>query len=141
MDESGQTLRTADPRTLLAARGLRASHQRLVILDYLLRHDTHPTVDRVHADLSPLIPTLSKTTVYNTLKALVTGGLVTEITIGSGEARYDVRDQSHAHLRCAGCGGVFDIPLRVAPEADIPAGFVVTDANVTLRGFCPDCRC
>ena len=37
-------------------------------MEYLMAHRTHPTVDEIYLALSPSIPTLSKTTVYNTLK-------------------------------------------------------------------------
>lgn len=48
--------------------GLRPSVQRLLIMDYLLSHHTHPTVEEVYRDLCKKCPTLSKTTVYNTLR-------------------------------------------------------------------------
>lgn len=35
---------------------------------YLLKNHTHPTVDEVYVALCKVIPTLSKTTVYNTLR-------------------------------------------------------------------------
>ena len=42
--------------------GLRPSVQRLLIMDYLLSHHTHPTVEEVYRDLCKKCPTLSKTT-------------------------------------------------------------------------------
>ena len=45
---------------------IKPSVQRIAIMNYLIEHRTHPTVDEIYTALSPSIPTLSKTTVYNT---------------------------------------------------------------------------
>ena len=52
----------------LMEKGIRPSLTRVMIYDYLLSHRTHPTVDEIYKELSPKAPTLSKTTVYNTVK-------------------------------------------------------------------------
>lgn len=52
----------------LLANGIRPSPQRLAIMNYLLTHRTHPTVDEVYQGLCNEIKTLSRTTVYNTLR-------------------------------------------------------------------------
>jgi len=46
--------------------GVHPSYHRLKILEYLMNHRTHPTVERIPKELSKEIPTLSKTTIYNT---------------------------------------------------------------------------
>ena len=65
----------------LRNRGVRPSTQRLAIMEYLLTHYTHPTVDDVFQGLSPTIKTLSRTTVYNTLRMFAERGLAQMITI------------------------------------------------------------
>ena len=52
----------------LLSHKIKPSMQRIAIMDYLFEHKVHPTVDKIFNDLYPQIPTLSKTTVYNTLK-------------------------------------------------------------------------
>ena len=42
--------------------------QRIAIMEYLMEHPIHPSADDIYTALSPSMPTLSKTTVYNTLK-------------------------------------------------------------------------
>jgi Fe2+ or Zn2+ uptake regulation protein len=69
--------------------GIHPSYHRLKILEYLMSHKTHPTVERIHKELSKEIPTLSKTTVYNTLNLFVSKGIVQELTIEEKEVRYD----------------------------------------------------
>ena len=52
----------------LTAHGIKPSVQRLEIMKYLMTHHTHPTVEDVYTALCKKIPTLSRTTVYNTLR-------------------------------------------------------------------------
>ena len=60
---------------------IKPSVQRIAIMTYLMEHRTHPTVDEIYTALAPSIPTLSKTTVYNTLKLLSEQGAAQTLTI------------------------------------------------------------
>ncbi|MBK5190687.1 MAG: transcriptional repressor [Methanosarcinales archaeon] len=71
----GMALSMDKLRDFLENEGIHTSYHRLKILEYLRNHRTHPTVERMHKELSREIPTLSKTTVYNTLKLFVRKGL------------------------------------------------------------------
>ena len=53
----------------LVEKGIRPSVQRLAILDYLIKHPTHPNIEDVYKALENKVPTLSRTTVYNTSTA------------------------------------------------------------------------
>ena len=65
----------------LKKNGIKPSIQRIKIFEYLLGHHTHPTVDDIFQSLSSEIPTLSKTTVYNTLNIFVENHIVHEVII------------------------------------------------------------
>ena len=54
----------------LLSHNVKPSAQRIAIMKYLLEHRAHPTVDRIYTELLPAMPTLSRTTVYNTLRVL-----------------------------------------------------------------------
>ena len=47
----------------LMEKGIRPSLQRIAIMDWLINHPTHPTIEDVYKGLADSIPTLSKTTV------------------------------------------------------------------------------
>lgn len=68
---------------------IKPSVQRIAIMNYLIEHRTHPTVDEIYTALSPSIPTLSKTTVYNTLKLLSEQGAAQTLTIDERNTCYD----------------------------------------------------
>lgn len=67
----------------LQGHNIKPSVQRIAIMKYLMEHRTHPTVDEIYTALSPTIPTLSKTTVYNTLKTMMPTPLHIHISCAS----------------------------------------------------------
>jgi Fe2+/Zn2+ uptake regulation proteins len=64
-----------DLKELLQSHGLKATPQRLIVLEYLIKHQTHPTAEQIHEDLE----NISLATVYNTLDKLVDSELVIAI--------------------------------------------------------------
>ncbi|KAA6323417.1 Peroxide-responsive repressor PerR, partial [termite gut metagenome] len=78
-----------DTHKHLLAHGIKLSLQRIAIMEYLLEHTTHPTVDEIYTKLFPVMPTLSKTTIYNTLKLLSEQGAIQMITIDEKNVRFD----------------------------------------------------
>lgn len=90
---------------------IKPSYQRIKIFEYLYQEMNHPTVDLIYKMLAPEIPTLSKTTVYNTLKLFVDKGITSTVTIENNEVRYDAIVEHHGHFKCKVCGKIVDIPL------------------------------
>ena len=72
--------------------GFRPSLQRIAIVEYLFTHSTHPVVDTIFNELSSSIPTLSKTTVYNTLKLFEEKNIVPKRTGGKFYLRIEDTD-------------------------------------------------
>lgn len=127
-------------RDELVKRGIKPSHQRLKVLEYLLKNRIHPTVDQIYIDLHPEIPTLSKSTVYNTLNIFVRDNLVRVINIEDNETRYDINTKDHGHFKCEACTRIFDFQIDTGCFAtkDLE-GFLINDRNVYFKGVCPDC--
>ena len=53
--------------SLMETHSIKPSFQRILILKYLIEMKNHPSVEIIFKHLMNDIPTLSKTTVYNTL--------------------------------------------------------------------------
>lgn len=126
--------------TMLSVHKVRPSQQRLMILEYLLTHHNHPSVDMIYNELLIKVPTLSRATVYNTLNLFLKAGLIKVLDIVENEARYDILTDFHGHFKCNTCGNIFN--FRVSDEALVSEelkGFVVDDKNVYLKGTCPKC--
>ena len=127
----------------LTAHGIKPSVQRLAVMDYLQAHRTHPSVDEIYNALIERIPTLSKTTVYNTLRLFVDNRAARQLTIDERNACFDACMEPHAHFHCRHCGKVFDLPLRrtnLERETVMPEGFTSEQADLYFHGTCPDCR-
>ncbi len=124
----------------LASKKIRPTIQRIKIYDYLIKNPCHPTVDRIYKDLHHEIITLSKTTIYNTLKLFVRAGLVKELDFGNSETRYDVTVKNHSHFICEGCGSIsnFDLDLNNWSCTELN-GFKIIERNVYFKGLCPEC--
>ena len=100
------------------------------------------TVDEIFNDLSKSIPTLSKTTVYNTLKIFAEKGAILSLTIDEKMVRFDGYNQRHAHFRCLNCNKVFDIPLNhdvEFPKEEATKDFQNIETHVYHRGYCSEC--
>ena len=90
---------------------IKPSVQRIAVMDYLLKHRTHPSVEEIYSALSGDMPTLSKTTVYNTLKLFAEQGAAQMLTIDEKNVCFDGDTSLHAHFLCKRCGKIYDLPI------------------------------
>lgn len=126
---------------LMHAVGLRPSIQRIAILDYVANERTHPTSDEIFNALVKQFPSMSRTTVYNSLHALVDCGLLVELQIEAGNMRYDLKPQpQHCHFMCRKCGRIIDLPYPVEVDRVRPEGFAIDSVEISFRGMCPQCN-
>ncbi|MBN7773593.1 Fur family transcriptional regulator [Clostridium aminobutyricum] len=124
----------------LKNKNIRLSHCRSKVLEFLCKNPNHPTVDQIYSDLSKVIPTLSKTTIYNTLHILLEAGLVRAIAVEDNETRYDINTEPHGHFKCVHCGAIFDfhIDLDLLTTEELN-GFKIVDRDVYFKGVCSKC--
>ena len=125
----------------LRDKGVNPSYQRSKIFEYIVNNHNHPTVSQIYEALIEKIPTLSKTTVYNTLNLFVEKKLVEVITIEGNEARYDIYNpEDHAHFKCTECKTLYDIPIDFnnifVKELE---GFQIQEQYVHFIGKCANC--
>lgn len=126
--------------SMLLKEGIKPSYARIRIMEYLLSRKSHPTVDEIYTALVKEIPTLSKTTVYNTLNLFVKSRIARVITIEENETRYDADMSYHGHFKCESCGLIRDFYFKSAAidTSDLD-GFLIRDKNVYYSGLCPEC--
>lgn len=126
----------------LTEKGIRPSLQRLAIMDYLIHHPIHPSVDEVYQGLCKKVPTLSRTTVYNTLRMLSDKGAAQMITIDDHKVCYDGNINAHVHFFCKNCGRVIDLFEEPAPELagqKVVDGNIITEEQLYYKGICAEC--
>lgn len=124
---------------ILQDNGIRPSVIRIMILDYLLEHRTHPTVEEVYEALLPKAPTLSKTSIYNTLHLLAEKNVILEITIDPSKVRYDADISLHGHFKCDECLNVYDFAVGQV-QTSLPKEFDIKTKEIYFTGLCDKCK-
>jgi len=130
----------------LKSNGVTLTPQRMAIVEYLMKSKAHPTVDDIFNTIRKKYPTMSKATVYSTLKLLVELGEIQELSIHKrGEVCFDPVSELHHHLLCGKCGKVYDIKFE-CPDSGCPIvaaseiqGCKVEEVQAYLYGLCPKC--
>jgi Fur family ferric uptake transcriptional regulator/Fur family peroxide stress response transcriptional regulator len=131
-----------DVKKRLLEFGIKPSLHRMAIMEYLMTYLIHPTADTIFNNLYPLIPTLSKTTVYNTLKLLEEQGAVLALNIDEKYVRYDSDISRHAHFKCKRCAEVRDFRIKGIKALEIKNadGDRITECQIYYKGYCKKCR-
>lgn len=133
---------------VLRSNKVRLTPQRKLILEYLITHHTHPSVEMIYDDLKDNVDNISMATVYNTLKLFVDYDLVIELKNGDGSTHYDYFGHPHYHVVCDNCGKISDvfdkhfkeIAKELAAMSRKETGYLVTGSNIEVHGICPDCQ-
>lgn len=125
----------------LKTHGIKPSYQRMKIFEYLIKHHNHPTVDMIYRELVPNIPTLSKTTVYNTLNLFIEKKITSLIIIEENETRYDADTSVHGHFKCHECSKVYDLDIDL-DRIEIPMleQHQVAEHHFYFKGTCKHCH-
>ena len=125
---------------LLKDNSIKMTPQRLEILKYLDEHKTHPTVEEIYSELKEKNPSLSKTTVYNSLEILKNHNIIQALTISGLESRYDLRNEIHHHFLCKKCRNVIDIEMACPNmEKILEGGHKVEEVHGYFKGICKNC--
>ncbi len=123
----------------LARGGFRFTPQREHVYAVLLQDRDHPTAEQVFIRAKRDMPDISMATVYNCLDALVKCGLVRQVTLERGAARFCPNMREHCHFFCDLCESVFDIDLPAAVGISLPAGYQAERYDIAIHGRCAAC--
>lgn len=129
--------------TRLQAAGLRPSEPRIAVLAFLMNNRIHPVAETIYKALAPEYPTLSRTTVYNTLKLFEEKNIVMSLTIEDGELRYDINTAFHGHFKCRHCHSISDIFIDdLAAKIPLPQNdeCKVEEIHLDFYGLCKECQ-
>ena len=128
-----------DVAKILQDKGIRPSLIRIMVLEYLLEHRVHPTVEEVYEALQKKAPTLSKTSVYNTLHLLAENNIILEITIDPAKVRYDADTNLHGHFKCDKCLKVWDFAVGQV-QTSLSKEFDIKTKEIYFTGLCDKCK-
>jgi len=125
----------------LRQHGLKATPQRILILQIILDMRNHPTAEMVISKVIRKQSTLSPGTVYKTLEAFVKKGIINRIMTEKDIMRYDPVTERHHHLYINNTKEILDyrdeelnrILEDYFRKKKIP-GFRVKDFHVEIKG-------
>jgi Fur family ferric uptake transcriptional regulator len=122
----------------------RSTEQRQLIKAILEHADRHLDADEIYEQARQHSSSISLSTIYRNLQRFKELGLVDEHQFGNRRC-YEVTPQhKHHHLVCLGCGRVFEFRCtatgRLKSRISKEEGFLVTEAEVCLTGYCPECQ-
>jgi Fur family peroxide stress response transcriptional regulator len=130
----------SETRSVLVARGIKPTYQRMAILESVSADKSHPTIRALHARLVRTIPTLSKTTLYSTLQLFARKGLVAHLSIDPAEARFDGILTPHHHFCCTSCGRILDLELSCPnSRRGVFHGHRIDEVHGYFKGVCAVC--
>lgn len=126
--------------TQLQQADIQPSYQRLLILDFLSTHPGHYSAEDVYHQLHEQTPTLSRATVYNTLKTFAEKALLSTLDIEENVVLYDIVLEPHGHFKCRQCNTIFNVNFNFdqLAVADLEK-FQVEEKAVYFKGVCPTC--
>jgi len=123
----------------LSGQGIKPSVYRLKIFHYLITRKTHPTAEEIFNHLKKDLPSISRATVYNTVRLFEDKRIIQSIKIEKKEARFDATVTRHGHFRCSKCGKIFDVDIDNLKVKGVD-GFEIEKWQLNLEGKCRQCR-
>ena len=129
----------------LAARRLRRSARRRLVVDAFLDTERHLTADELYRLVRAKHPAVGYATVYRTLKLLCECGLCRAVSFEDGVTRYEhqFNHDHHDHLVCTRCGRVVEVvdPAieRLQERLARRHGFRPERHRMEMYGLCRRC--
>jgi Fur family ferric uptake transcriptional regulator len=125
--------------------GIRATPQRVFVLEELAREENDATAAQIYERLRRRGTNIGLATVYRTLAILHEHGAVDTLAHHAGELCYRLcAEAHHHHLVCTGCHRVVELrDCDLEPWVKRSArrhGFTATGHQVEIVGLCADCR-
>lgn len=106
--------------SLMRKRGLRITPQKRAIYAALLNRCDHPRVEDLYETLRNTFPSMSLATVYDNLRRFVALGIVRELYLQDGVARYDANMDHHHHVFDTATGLISDIVTNAEISLPVP---------------------
>ena len=122
----------------LGQAGVRPTRQRVTLAALLMGdgHDRHVTAEGLYAAAQEHGAGVSLATVYNTLRAFCSAGLVQEVTVDGSRSYFDTRIDDHPHFYWEDTAELTDAPadqLDITRLPEPPEGAEIARVDVVIR--------
>jgi Fur family transcriptional regulator, ferric uptake regulator len=130
--------------TLLAEKKIKATKQRITVLEQILSMDSSFCA----GDLSDVLKNeMDTVTIYRNLLLLCREGILREVMNKNDRQYFEIsciHNPNHPHFFCNSCNKIyclkkvkdFDIPGKITPGKD----FIIHETVLHYNGICPLCR-
>ena len=132
----------------------RLTAPREAILEFLSKSSKHMSAKEIYTSLHGSYPGIGLSTVYRTLDLLARMGIITKLSIGDGQSRYECKskekDEHHHHLICTNCGKIINYSEFLDEELSLVKkteerlakkyNFIIQDHNIEFLGVCEKCK-
>jgi Fe2+ or Zn2+ uptake regulation protein len=103
----------------------------------------HPTAEMVYDQVSQIIPSISRATVYRILNQYAEQGALLQLHVPASSDRYDDKIVPHSHMLCNTCKRVMDLDAPKFEKIPLPqrdaSGCQITGVELMFMGICPVC--
>lgn len=133
-------------KELLKNNSLKFTKQREVVLKTLYEKNEHFTPEDLYIFLKSTYPELNIgiATVYRTLNLLEESHMVTSISFGVADKKFELANKPHHdHMICKSCGLIIEFQNDKIEQLQLEIAkanrFVITSHLMQLRGLCEEC--
>lgn len=130
----------------LQSRGKRITQQRRLLVNHIFQRHEHFDADELILELATTGAgrSISRPTVYRTLRELVDAGLLRQMTLtGRSVYEHDYGYPQHDHLHCQKCNKLIEFRSeefqRIRDAVARKHNFRVTGHRLIVAGTCEDC--
>jgi Fur family transcriptional regulator, ferric uptake regulator len=132
----------------LAARGVRITEQRRLIVGIIQDSPRHLDAATLLELARKQDPTVDRSTVYRTIAMLKNRGLIDELDLMHIEGEkhyYEVKtNRDHCHMACFRCGAIMEYTSsafeKLKEDIAAQSGFQIRVVRLEVGGFCKKCR-
>ncbi len=126
-------------RTVMLARKLPITHQKLGVFQFLASTQNHPSAQEIYERMQSYFPTISFATIYKNLKKFENLRLIRSIEMKDGIARYDANMDPHHHIINLSSNEVIDLNTQDVGEVHIPKDVTQYDLDsISINFFVRD---
>lgn len=123
--------------------GIKVTPQRVEIYKALVENLDHPDVETLFSVVQKKIPSVSRDTVYRTLRLFAERRPAFPVGLIQERVRFDGDLRPHHHFVCLECGKILDVEEKcfenLEPRGRITAIGKIDRVQVEMRGIC--CQC
>ena len=119
---------------------MHVSRQCELILSIVERCDGHISAEEVFDSARTVMPSISFGTVYRNLGKLCDEGIIREVPVTKGAARYERMQIAHGHLICVKCSRIVDFPIVDMDLLQDKLNTEILSYSCCVTHVCEECK-